>query len=68
MTRKQKLIQDVEDLLNKHGNIDDTSINPSLLEFMDDDIILSIINNLLDQKENTIEKDLEWLEKFKKQE
>lgn len=66
MDRKQQLIQDVQNLLNTYDNVSSTSINPSLLEFMDEKTLVEIIDNLLTQKEASKESDLEWLEKFKK--
>jgi len=65
MERKQKLIKDIQDLLNSYNGIHPTSINPALLEFMDEETLLSIIGSLLDQKEENAKIDKEWLEKFK---
>ena len=66
MNRKQQLIADIQNLLNSYDNVNSTTINPSLLEFMDETTLVEIISNLLEQKENTKESDLQWLEKFKK--
>jgi len=66
MNRKEKLIQDIQNLLNSYEGVHKTSINPALLEFMDEDTLVSIIDSLLKQKEDSKESDLEWLEKFKK--
>ncbi|HEY9203426.1 MAG TPA: hypothetical protein VIM82_03760 [Sulfurimonas sp.] len=66
MSRKDKLIQDIQNLLNSYEGVHKTSINPNLLEFMDEDTLVSIIDSLLKQKEFSKESDLEWLEKFKK--
>ncbi|MFA5232836.1 MAG: hypothetical protein WC390_00415 [Sulfurimonas sp.] len=65
MDRKDKLINDIQNLLNTYEGIHKTSINPDLLKFMDEDSLLSIIDSLLDQKEASKESDMEWLEKFK---
>lgn len=67
MTRQDKLIEDIQNLLNTYDNVTTTSINPALLEFMDEDTLVDIIENLLQQKEDTKEADTEWLEQFKKQ-
>jgi hypothetical protein len=67
MTNKEKLIEDIQNLLNTHEGIHQTDINPALLEFMDDDTLKSIIDNLLTQKENSIDSNKTWLEKFKMQ-
>jgi len=66
MTRKDKLIDDIENLLNNYDNTNSTQINPSLLKFMDEETLLSIVDNLLTQKENSKESDIVWLEQFKK--
>ena len=65
-TRKSKLIADIQQLLNSYDGINKTSINPNLLEFMDEKTLLSIVDSLLTQKEDIKESDIEWLEKFKK--
>jgi hypothetical protein len=64
-TRKEQLIEDIEKLLNSYNGVRPTSINPSLLQFMDEDTLVSIIDSLLDQKEENANPDEEWLEKFK---
>jgi len=63
--RKEQLIVDIQNLLNNYEGIRPTSINPDLLEFMDEKTLISIIDSLLDQKEENREADVEWLEKFK---
>lgn len=67
MSTKKELINDIQNLLNSHEGVHKTDINPNLLEFMDQDALLSIIHSLLDQKEENREADLEWLNKFKTQ-
>jgi len=67
MNRKEQLIQDIQNLLNSYDGVNKTSINPDLLEFMDENTLISIIDSLLIQKEDTVKSDIEWLEKFKKQ-
>jgi hypothetical protein len=66
-TRKDKLILDIQNLLNTYDNVTTTAINPALLEFMDEQTLINIISNLLEQKEEAKESDLVWLEKFKKE-
>ena len=63
--RKEQLIEDIQNLLNNYEGIRPTFINPDLLEFMDEETLISIIDSLLDQKEDNKEADTEWLEKFK---
>ncbi len=66
MNKKETLINDIQNLLNTYEGIHTTSINPSLLEFMDEQTLINIIDSLLNQKEDSKESDVEWLEKFKK--
>jgi hypothetical protein len=66
VSKKEQLIKDIQNLLNTYEGIHNTSINPKLLEFMDEDTLISIIDSLLTQKEDEKEPDSEWLEKFKK--
>jgi hypothetical protein len=63
--RKNKLIQDIQQLLNTYDSLNHTTINPALLEFMDEQTLIEIIDSLLTQKENAHKPDLEWLEQFK---
>jgi len=65
MTRKEKLINDIEQLLNTYEGVHETSINPNLLEFMDENTLINIIDSLLTQKEASKEVDTEWLKTFK---
>ena len=44
-----------------------TNLNNSLLEFMDENTLVSIIESLLTQKEFAKYSDIQWLEKFKKE-
>lgn len=62
---KQQLIDDIQNLLNRYEGLAPTTINPALLEFMDRDTLLSIINSILKQQENTTQNNIEWLEQFK---
>jgi len=67
MSTKLELINDIQNLLNTYEGVNKTDINPNLLEFMDTTTLLSIIDSLLDQKEDAKESDVEWLEQFKVQ-
>lgn len=66
MSTKEELISDIQNLLNSYDGIQKTNINPDILKFMDKDTLISIIDSLLNQKEDAKESDLEWLRKFKK--
>lgn len=66
MSRKEQLTIDIQNLLNTYEGIHKTSINPDILKFMDENTLISIIDSLLNQKEDSKESDIEWLEKFKK--
>lgn len=61
--RKEKLILDIQQLLNSYDGVSQTSINPALLEFMDEQTLLDVIDSLLTQKEN-LDVDIQWLEQF----
>ncbi len=63
---KKQLIEDIQNLLNSYDDDNTTSIDPNLLEFMDKETLLNIINSLLNQKETSVESNIEWLKKFKK--
>ncbi len=65
-SRKKQLIEDIQNLLNSYDSQNTTSINPDLLEFMDENTLISIIDSLLNQKEESKETDTQWLEQFKK--
>jgi len=65
MSSKTQLINDIQNLLNSYEGMNPTSINPALLEFMDEETLKNIIGSLLDQKEASKETDTEWLEQFK---
>lgn len=62
---KEKLIQDIQNLLNTHGGIKNSVINVNMLEFMDKETLVSIIELLLDKKESIIDDNQEWLNSFK---
>ncbi len=63
---KVQLIKDIQDLLNSYDEEKTTTINPDLLEFMDNKTLLNVIDSLLKQKEDLYKSNTEWLEKFKK--
>ncbi|MDD5717403.1 MAG: hypothetical protein PHW64_06330 [Sulfuricurvum sp.] len=64
-SRKEQLITDIENLLNRYEGIKPTHIDPSLLQFLDENTLISIIESLLRQQEKTNETNIEWLEQFK---
>lgn len=64
--KKYQLIADIEKLLNSYEGGSVTYIDPSMLEFMDEATLKSIIDSLLRQKEKTVESNMDWLEQFKK--
>ncbi|QSZ41800.1 hypothetical protein GJV85_06655 [Sulfurimonas aquatica] len=65
MDKKLQLISDIQTLLNGYDNVNNTSIDPAILEFMDEETLKNIIGSLLDQKEESKKSDTEWLEQFK---
>ncbi|MBD3808322.1 MAG: hypothetical protein IE880_06360 [Epsilonproteobacteria bacterium] len=65
MSTKTDLINDIQNLLNSYEDVAKTSINPSLLEFLDEKALRSIIDKLLSEKEHLSENNRDWLEQFK---
>jgi len=63
---KKRLIADIEQLLNTYGS-SSTSINPTLLDYMSEDDLKKIIDDLLRQKESLIDENEQWLQQFKKE-
>jgi len=66
MTNKEKLINDIQNLLNSYEGTSITTINVNLLEFMSESDLKEIVDSLLSQKENTVSNNEEWLKQFKK--
>ncbi|WP_324170517.1 hypothetical protein [Sulfurimonas sp.] len=64
--KKTQLIEDIQNLLNSYDDENTTNINPELLKFMDESTLINVIDSLLKQKEDLIESNTIWLEKFKK--
>jgi hypothetical protein len=63
---KYKLIKDIEKLLNSYEDLPPSTINPDLLQYLDESSLKDIISDLLTQKENTVTDNLEYLQQFKK--
>ena len=68
LSEKEKLIKDIQQLLNEYEGGSVTQINPALLEYMSEDELKAIIDDLLRQKESFVESHVEWLNRFKKTE
>ena len=66
-SEKKKLIEDIQKLLNEYNEESFTQINPALLEYMSEDDLKAIIDDLLRQKEQFVETHVEWLNRFKKE-
>jgi len=66
MSQKEELLHDIEKLLNSFDDKNTTSINPQMLQFMDEASLKSIINSILNSREHLSENTKEWLETFKK--
>ena len=63
---KEKLIKDIQQLLNEYkGSV--TQINPAILEYMSENELKAIIEDLLRQKEQFLETHLDWLNRFKQE-
>jgi len=61
---KKELLGDITELLNEYGST--TSINPSVLEFLEESDLVEIKKSLLESKKHHLD-DKEWLEQFKKE-
>jgi len=62
---KQALLLEITALLNEYGS--DSSINPSVLEFLEEADLKSIKASLIESKKHHLD-DKEWLNSFKKEE
>jgi hypothetical protein len=60
---KEELLSQIEDLIS-YGY--EPTINPSLLEYLSVDDLISIKSNLLSKKDKLSDEDKAWLEQFRK--
>ena len=63
---KERLLKEIEKLLSFDGN--DTAINPDYLQYFTLEELQSIKKELQKRYENMVEENLEWLQRFKKEE
>ncbi|PHR52775.1 MAG: hypothetical protein COA44_15920 [Arcobacter sp.] len=61
---KKELLKEIEGLLNEYA--DSSSINPSVLEFLEESDLIEIKKSLLESKKHHVD-DTQWLEQFKKE-
>jgi len=61
---KQVLLQEITELLNEFGT--KSSINPSVLKFLEEEDLKSIKASLIESKKHHLD-DKEWLNSFKKE-
>jgi len=61
---KEELLKEIIELLNEYGSA--TSINPSVLEFLEESDLVEIKKSLLESKKHHLD-DQEWLHQFKKE-
>ena len=61
---KEKLLKEIEEILSKYDG--EMEINPYVLEYLDEEELQKIKQNLLKKQENVIKDNSEWLEQFKK--
>ncbi len=59
---KEKLLKEITDLLNEYGT--PSSINPSVLEFLEESDLIEIKKSLIESKKHHLD-DKEWLHQFK---
>lgn len=62
--QKEELLKDITELLNEYGS--KSSINPSVLKFLEIEDLESIKASLLESKKHHLD-DKEWLQQFKKE-
>lgn len=62
---KEELLKEIVELLNEYGST--TSINPSVLEFLEESDLIEIKRSLFESKKHHLD-DKEWLQQFKKEE
>jgi len=61
---KEELLNEIVELLNEYGSA--SSINPSVLEFLEESDLIEIKKSLLESKKHHLD-DKEWLNQFKKE-
>ena len=61
---KKELLKEIITLLNEYGS--PSSINPSVLEFLEETDLLEIKKSLIKSKKHHLD-DKEWLQSFKKE-
>ena len=62
--KKKKLLEEITTLLNQYGS--ESSINPSVLEFLSIEDLEGIKASLIESKKHHLD-DKEWLQSFKKE-
>jgi hypothetical protein len=65
MQTKEELLHEIEKLLSYKPE-EKTTINPNYLEYLEVEDLLSIKKNLMEKIGKLTEKDIEWLEQFKR--
>jgi len=61
---KEELLKEITELINEYGS--PSSINPSVLEFLEETDLIEIKKSLIESKKHHLD-DKEWLESFKKE-
>ena len=64
---KEELLADIEKLI-RYDKSDKQTINPALLDYLDELSLISIMKKLLERVGTLSEEDKEWLQQFKKYE
>ena len=65
-TKKEELLAEIEKLM-AYGRQEST-IDPALLRYLDEEALLSMIEKLEKRRKNLIEEEREWLRQFRKEE
>ena len=61
---KEEMLSEITTLLNEYG--EGSNINPSVLEFLEENDLFEIKKSLIESKKHHLD-DLEWLQQFKKE-
>ncbi len=64
---KRELLAEIETLM-RYDEGDKTTIEPSLLEYLDTEALRQIVQNLRKRRERIIEEERNWLAQFRREE
>ncbi len=65
--KKRELLKRIEALM-RYDDSAETTIEPSLLKYLDETALQHLINSLEKRRKNLLEEEREWLSRFRKEE